>query len=88
MRKWVSIDINADATFTQRFSGRASTTTGDIKVTSGGFEITGASSFPNVGRITVSENGVFMLNSTAENALHGVETLKVDGRFSVGPLLE
>ena len=80
----VSIDINADATFTQRFSGRASTTTGEIKVTSGGFEITGASSFPNVGRITVSENGVFMLNSTAENALHGVETLKVDGRFSVG----
>ena len=78
----VSIDINADRTFTQRFGGRASTMTGDIKVTSGGFEITGASSFPNVGSVVVSENGKLNLNSTASYALQGVTSLVLSGTLT------
>ena len=78
----VSIDINADATFTQRFGGRASTMTGDIKVTSGGFEITGASSFPNVGSVVISENGKLNLNSTASYALQGVTSLVLSGTLT------
>ncbi|MBR6586315.1 MAG: autotransporter-associated beta strand repeat-containing protein [Kiritimatiellae bacterium] len=78
----VSIDINADAAFTQRFGGRASTMTGDIKVTSGGFEITGASSFPNVGSVVVSENGKLNLNSTASYALQGVTSLVLSGTLT------
>lgn len=78
----VSIDINADTAFTQRFGGRASTMTGDIKVTSGGFEITGASSFPNVGSVVISENGKLNLNSTASYALQGVTSLVLSGSLT------
>ena len=56
--------------------------TGDIKVTSGGFEITGASSFPNVGSVVVSENGKLNLNSTASYALQGVTSLVLSGSLT------
>ena len=80
----VSVVLDVDATSSQRFDCRTSTTTGSLEVKSGVFEITGTATFRNVPAITVGESGTFLLNSGAEAALSGLKSLKVDGRFSVG----
>lgn len=80
----VSVVLDVDATSSQRFDCRTSDTTGSIEVKGGVFEITGTATFRNVPSVTVHENGTFIVNSTETSALQNLESLTVNGEFSVG----
>ena len=78
----VTLELDADPTFRQVFTNRASTTTGALNIRSGIFEIAGPASFKNVGRATVSTNGQLLVTTTASAALSGVTNFVLSGTFS------
>lgn len=79
----VSVVLDVPTTSGQRFDRRTSATTGSLEVKSGTFEMCGTATFKNVPSVTVQEDGVFLVNSTAEGALTALETLTVKGKFSI-----
>ena len=70
--------------YTQTFSNRVHTMTGDLVISNGTLAVDGETSFKNVGRIIVV-GGRFLLNSTLSGALTGVTNLVVKngGTFEV-----
>ncbi len=79
----VSVVLDVPTTSGQRFANRTSATTGSLEVKSGTFEMYGTATFKNVPSVTVQEDGVFLVNSTAEGALTALETLTLNGKFSI-----
>ncbi len=77
----VTLLLDADPTYTCRFSKRANGTRGDIVVSNGTFSVTDTATFKNVPRIVVADGGVFSLTSTGADALAGARTLEVAGTF-------
>ena len=82
----VSLVLDADPAYTNKFLHRRNLTTGDITVKSGVFNLGGSnSSFGNVPKISVESDGEFLLDTSAANALASVTNLSVasGGRFTV-----
>ena len=82
----VSLVLDADPAYTNRFIHRRSTTTGDITVKSGVFNLGGASShFANVPKIAIESNGCFLLDTSQSAALASVTNLVLasGARFEV-----
>lgn len=77
----VSLLLDADPTYTCKFSKRANGTTGDITVSNGTFSVTDTATFKNVPRIVVAEHGVFDLASTVASPLAAATELEVAGTF-------
>ena len=80
----VSVVLDVPETSCQRFDRRTSATIGSLEVKSGTLEILGTATFRNVTSVAVREKGIFLANSTENNALQGLERLTVEGKFSVG----
>ena len=82
----VSLVLDADPAYTNKFLHRRNLTTGDITVKSGVFNLGGSESrFGNVPKISVEAGGEFLLDTSAANALASVTNLSVasGGRFTV-----
>lgn len=82
----VSVVLDADPAYTNNFLHRSNTTTGDITVRSGVFDLNGERShFANVPKISVESNGAFLLRTSAANALASVTNLTIasGGRFVI-----
>ena len=82
----VSLVLDADPAYTNKFLHRRNLTTGNITVKSGVFNLGGSESrFGNVPKISVESDGEFLLDTSAANALTSVTNLSVasGGRFTV-----
>ena len=81
----VSLVWDPQGDFTQTFQGRVSKTGGTIEVRRGSVRVTGAGTFPKVPSIVVKNGASFVLDSTAANALAGLQslTLAANATFSV-----
>ncbi|MBO7207630.1 MAG: autotransporter-associated beta strand repeat-containing protein, partial [Kiritimatiellae bacterium] len=77
----ITLLLDAEPTFTCKFTTRANGTSGDIVVSNGVFSVVNTATFKAVPRIVVAEHGKFVLSSTETEALAGVTELEVAGEF-------